>query len=161
MSDGPRPQDDRDRASAGAHEASQTKAIDPAIGQTVRVGWLLLAVSLPFGLTLETFHAWKAPFYVGSETRREMWRLAHAHGTLLGVVCLVWSALAEAHVAVPLRSSVARQLRWGAVLMPVGFFAGGILNSESDPSLGVLLAPVGAALLISALLRMAFGRSHA
>jgi hypothetical protein len=45
--------------------------------------------------------------------------------------------------------------------MPVGFFAGGILNSESDPSLGVLLAPVGAALLISALLRMAFGRSRA
>lgn len=95
-----------------------------AVRRTVRTGWLLLAFSLPFGLTLETLHAWKAPLYVGSEMRREMWRLAHAHGTLLGVVCLVWAALAENHVAPRIRAAVARQVRWGAVLMPLGFFAG-------------------------------------
>jgi hypothetical protein len=39
--------------------------------------------------------------------------------------------------------------------MPLGFFAGGILSSEGDPSLGVLLAPMGALLLIVALLRLA------
>ena len=131
---------------------------DPAVRRTLRAGWLLLAVALPFGLTLEGFHAWKAPFYVGSEVRREMWRLAHAHATLLGVVCLVFGALAERHVPAARRASVARQLRWGAALMPLGFFAGGILNSEGDPSLGVLLAPVGALLLIVALLRLAFQR---
>jgi hypothetical protein len=141
------------------HDADGARATDPAIRGTLRRGWLLLAISLPFGLTLETLHAWKAPLYVGSEMRREMWRLAHAHGTLLGVVCLVFSALAEKHVAARLRPSVARQIGWGAVLMPVGFFAGGILNSEGDPSLGVLLAPVGALLLIVALLRMALQRA--
>ena len=115
---------------------------------TLRVGWLLLAIGLPFGLTLEAFHGFKAPFYVSSEMRRELWRLAHAHATLLGVVCLLFAALAERHVAPTVRASVARQLRWGAVLMPLGFFAGGILNSEGDPSLGILLAPAGALLLI-------------
>lgn len=155
MSDGPA-RNDRD---GGVAAAGGVTTVDPAIRSTLRTGWLLLAVSLPFGLTLEAFHAWKAPLYVGSETRREMWRLAHAHGTLLGVVCLVFSALADAHVAAGIRASVARQLRWGALLMPVGFLSGGILNSESDPSLGVLLAPVGAALLVAALLRMALARS--
>lgn len=156
MSEGPAR---NDRGGGVVAAADRVTTVDPAIRSTLRTGWLLLAVSLPFGLTLEAFHAWKAPLYVGSETRREMWRLAHAHGTLLGVVCLVFSALADAHVAAEIRASVARQLRWGALLMPLGFFSGGIFNSESDPSLGVLLAPVGAALLITALLRMALARS--
>jgi hypothetical protein len=132
--------------------------LDPdglGVRRTVRVGWLLLAVSLPFGVALEALHALKAPLYLGSDVRREMWRLAHAHGTLLGVVCLVFAALAPVHVAQRIRASVARQIRWGAVLMPLGFFAGGILNSEGDPSLGVLITPVGAVLLIVALARVA------
>jgi hypothetical protein len=132
---------------------------DPAVRKTLRAGWLLLAISLPFGVTLEALHAFKIPAYLGNEMRREMWRLAHAHGTLLGVVCLVFAALAEAHVAEGLRPSVARQIRWGALLMPLGFFLGGILNSEGDPSLGVLLTPIGALLLIVALARMAITRA--
>jgi hypothetical protein len=127
------------------------------VRRTLRLGWLLLALGLPFGLTLEAFHGFKAPFYVSSDMRREMWRLAHAHATLLGVVCLLFGALAERHVAACHRASVARQLRWGAALMPLGFFAGGILNSEGDPSLGIVLAPVGALLLIVALVRLALG----
>lgn len=137
----------------GAPDASATAA-----GKTLRTGWWLLAVSLPFGLALETLHAFKAPIYLASEIRREMWRLAHAHGTMLGIVCLVFAALAKEHVAERVRASVARQVRWGAVLMPVGFFAGGVLNSEGDPSLGVLVAPVGALLLVAALLRLASSR---
>ena len=38
-------------------------------------------------------------------------------------------------------------------MMPLGFFLGGILNSEGDPSLGIALVPVGAALLVVALVR--------
>jgi hypothetical protein len=128
---------------------------EPALKKTLRTGWLLLAVSLPLGVTLEALHGFKVQAYLGSEMRREMWRLAHAHGTLLGMLCLVFTALAERHVPDPIRPSVARQIVWGAVLMPLGFFAGGILNSEGDPSLGILLVPVGAALLIVALVRCA------
>jgi hypothetical protein len=119
---------------------------------TLRVGWLLLAVSIPFGVTLEALHAWKVQAYLGNETRRELWRLAHAHGTLLGVVCLVFTALAERHVAESARQSSASLIALGAVLMPVGFFLGGILNSEGDPSLGIALVPIGALLLTIALI---------
>jgi hypothetical protein len=126
---------------------------------TLRTGWLLLAVSLPFGVMLEAMHAFKVGGYLGSEMRRELWRLAHAHGTLLGMLCLVFTLLAERTVAEPARRSIARLVAWGAVLMPLGFFLGGILNSEGDPSLGIVLVPVGAGLLITALVRCALQRS--
>lgn len=122
---------------------------------TLRTGWSLLAVSLPFGVVLEALHAFKAQAYLGSETRRELWRLAHAHGTLLGVVCLVFTALAERHVPEASRRSIGRQIAWGAVLMPLGFLLGGVLNSEGDPSPGIVLVPVGASLLLLALARLA------
>ena len=132
-----------------------TTAADPPIRKTLRTGWLLLAISLPFGVTLEALHAFKVQAYLASEMRREMWRLAHAHGTLLGILCLVFAALAQAHVPERIRSPVAAMIRWGAVLMPLGFFLGGILNSEGDPSLGILLVPPGALLLLVALVRVA------
>ena len=132
---------------------------DAAVARTLRTGWLLLAVSLPLGVTLEALHGFKVQAYLASEMRRELWRLAHAHGTLLGILCLVFAALAERHVAAPIRPGVARLLRWGAVLMPVGFFLGGVLNGEGDPSLGILLVPVGALLLVVALVRCAIQRT--
>jgi hypothetical protein len=128
---------------------------DPAIRKTVRAGWLLLAIALPFGVTLEALHAFKVQVYLASEMRREMWRLAHAHGTLLGMLCLVSAALAEPHIPEAIRARVLAMIRWGAVLMPLGFFLGGVLNSEGDPSLGILLVPPGALLLIAALVRAA------
>jgi hypothetical protein len=128
---------------------------DRALARTLRTGWLLLAVSLPLGVTLEALHGFKVQAYLASEMRRELWRLAHAHGTLLGILCLVFVAVAERHVPAPIRPSVARLLRWGAVLMPLGFFLGGVLNSEGDPSLGILLVPLGALLLVVALVRCA------
>jgi hypothetical protein len=39
--------------------------------------------------------------------------------------------------------------------MPIGFFLGGILNSEGDPSLGILLVPLGGLCLLVALVRTA------
>jgi hypothetical protein len=132
--------------------------MNDSITKTLRTGWVLLALALPLGVTLEALHGFKVQVYLASEMRREMWRLAHAHGTLLGVVCLVFCALADRYVARAIRDSVARQIRWGAVLMPLGFFLGGILNGEGDPSLGIVLVPVGAALLIVALLRCAWIR---
>src|SRR5215471_175511 len=130
-------------------------APDPAIRRTLRTGWLLLAVALPFGVMLEALHGFKVQAYLASEMRREMWRLAHAHGTLLGMLCLVTGALAEAHIPDAIRARALAFIRWGAVLMPLGFFLGGVLNSEGDPSLGILLVPPGALLLIIALVRVA------
>jgi hypothetical protein len=133
------------------------KTVDPAIRTTLRAGWLLLAISLPLGVTLEALHGFKVQAYLASEMRREMWRLAHAHGTLLGILCLVSALVAEVHIAEAIRPRVLAMVRWGAALMPLGFFLGGVLNSEGDPSLGILLVPVGAVLLVVALVRVAIG----
>ena len=79
---------------------------DPGIRKTLRAGWLLLAISLPFGVTLEALHSFKVQTYLASDMRREMWRLAHAHGTLLGILCLVSALLAKAHIAEAIRPRV-------------------------------------------------------
>ncbi|MDP6424662.1 MAG: hypothetical protein QGG14_07955 [Planctomycetota bacterium] len=129
---------------------------------TVFLGWLLLALAIPAGLTLEALHALKVEVYLGSALRRELWTLAHAHGNLLGILCLVYAVLAERWVPDPkAQRSVSRWLRTGAVLMPLGFFAGGVLNFEGDPSFGVLLVPVGGVCLVVALTRAAFAACSA
>jgi hypothetical protein len=122
-----------------------------AVQRVLVTGFILLAISIPFGITLEALHGFKVQLYLDSEVRRELWRLAHAHGTLLGILCLVFVALAERHVASEARRSVALQLTAGAVLMPVGFFLGGILSTEGDPSLGIVLVPLGGLFLVAAL----------
>lgn len=129
---------------------------DPTTRRVLVQGWILLAIFLPLGMTLEALHALKLPVYLGSSVRRELWTLAHAHGNLLGILCLVFASLGER--AIPdaaARRSVARWLSAGAIAMPVGFFLGGILNSEGDPSLGILLVPLGGIFLLYALLRAA------
>ena len=128
---------------------------DPSLPKVLRTGWVLLALALPFGVTLEALHGFKSQAFLRSEVRHEMWRLAHAHGTLLGILLLVYASLAERFVVVERRAVLARDLRIGAVLMPLGFFLGGILNSEGDPSIGILLVPLGALFLLSALVRAA------
>ena len=128
---------------------------DPSVQRALRTGWILLAIALPLGVTLEALHGFKVQAYLRSEVRHEMWRLAHAHGTLLGILLLVFAALAEKHVAAEKRAAIARDLRTGAVLMPLGFFLGGLLNSEGDPSLGIVLVPLGALFLLVALVRAA------
>jgi hypothetical protein len=132
---------------------------EPAISKAARTGFVLLAISLPLGVTLEALHAFKVQGYLQGPVRREMWRLAHAHGTLLAILLLAFAALAERHLRGPALPGISRDLRIGSVLMPLGFFLGGVLNSEGDPSLGILLVPVGALFLLVALVRAAAGSS--
>lgn len=137
----------------GAQQGGPTK--DRSLRSVLRLGFVLLAISLSLGVTLEALHGFKVQAYLASEMRRELWRLAHAHGTLLALLCLVFASVAERHVEKAVRRSISRQIMAGAFLMPLGFFAGGILNSEGDPSLGIALVPIGALLLIVALVRSA------
>jgi hypothetical protein len=130
-----------------------TETPDDSTRRTVVFGFFLLAVFVPMGLTLEALHALKVPAYFGSSMRREMWTLAHAHGGILGVLCLVYGSVAGRWLSAPSRESIARWVRWGAVLMPLGFLLGGIGNHEGDPMLGILLVPVGGVALLVALLR--------
>ena len=134
----------------GTHE----QASDRSTRRTVVTGFFLLAVFIPMGLTLEALHALKVQVYLGSSMRREMWTLAHAHGGILGILCLVYGSIAERWlVDVSRRESIATSVRWGAILMPCGFFLGGIGNHRGDPSLGIALVPIGGLILLFALIR--------
>jgi hypothetical protein len=118
------------------------------------LGWCGLLLFLSLGVFLEALHGFKAGFYLNldQKIRREMWTLAHAHGTLLSLVNVAFAA------------GVTQFGRWttarlklvslflvdAAVLIPAGFLLGGIGAGESDPSLGILLVPFGAMLLFTA-----------
>lgn len=123
------------------------------VGRHLTLGWSLLLIFLLLGTTLELFHGLKVGWYVDvtNATRRLMWTLAHAHGTLLGLVNLGFAATVRAR-ALPARSAAVASvcLLAASGLLPGGFFLGGIKIYGGDPGLGIYLTPVGAALLAAA-----------
>ena len=125
--------------------------------RNLRFGWWSLLVFLCVGATLEVLHGFKIGWYVdvGNETRRLMFTLAHAHGTLLALVNIAAGLTARMVERFTLRPSVSFALIWAALLLPAGFFLGGIVIYDGDPGLGVWLVPVGAVLLFYGVARVA------
>lgn len=121
-----------------------------------RIGYWALAIFVVLGLALEAMHAFKVGAYldVENETRRLMWRLAHAHGTLIAIVHIVYALTIRAHsrAARPIASAC---LTAALVLIPGGFFAGGIVVHGGDPSPAVLAVPAGFVALAFALVSVA------
>ena len=112
-----------------------------------------MAVFGLLGLVLETLHGFKVGAYldVSNDTRRLMWTLAHAHGTLLGVVHLGFAfTLRHLDPDAPSIRSASAGLIGASVVLPAGFFLGGIRFYAGDPGVGVALVPIGAVLLIYA-----------
>jgi hypothetical protein len=124
---------------------------DALVRRHVIFGWGALFVFLSFGLVLEALHAFKIGWYldVANATRRQMWTLAHTHGTLFALanIAFAFSLRTFPSVAPRLRGLASPCLVAATVLMPVGFLLGGIWIYGGDPGLGVLLAPAGGALL--------------
>jgi hypothetical protein len=113
------------------------------------------------GLVLESLHGFKVAAYldVSNETRRLMWRLAHAHGALLGAINILF-ALTLGTSPSPVFPGVPRTstaLIAATILLPVGFFLGGVVFYSGDPGLGILLVPIGGVLLLLALFWTARG----
>lgn len=129
--------------------------------RNLRFGWWSLLVFLSLGGALETLHGFKIGWYVdvGNETRRLMFTLAHAHGTLLALINIAAGLTARKVDRFELRPSVSFALIWAAVLLPAGFFLGGIVIYDGDPGLGVWLVPVGAILLFYSVTRIALDLS--
>jgi hypothetical protein len=130
----------------------------------LRVGWLSLLVFLSLGLALEALHGLKVQAYLNAmnETRRLMWTLAHAHGTLLAIVHLGF-AFTVSHVPSwrpRTRTLASYALIAAGVLMPGGFFLGGVWVYAGDPGVGILLVPAGGVLLFVAVLLAALSLKH-
>jgi len=117
------------------------------------IGWWALLLFLTLGIGLETLHGFKVGAYLdpSHRMRRLMWTLAHTHGTLLSVVNIVFAVgLAQFGRWTDRRLKLASVFLINAlVLLPAGFFLGGIGHSEVDPSPGVLLVPLGALCLFA------------
>jgi hypothetical protein len=119
-------------------------------------GWWSLLVFLTLGVVLEGLHGFKVGWYLGvaTSTRRLMWTLAHAHGTLLALVHVAFALTVGALPAWTSRGRLvaSRCLMGSSLLVPGGFFLGGVVIYAGDPGLGVMLVPAGALLLFAAVL---------
>ncbi|MFN0088413.1 MAG: hypothetical protein ACKVX9_23685 [Blastocatellia bacterium] len=135
--------------------AAQVPAPPPAGGMRglITQGWISIAAWMTIGLLLEGLLAYRAPGYLEDSQRRELFRLAHAHGALLGVLLLVAAWCAE-RFGDPGRIALLA-LRTGALLMPLGFFLAGLHHPEGDPGIAIWLSPPGAVLVIFAAVSMA------
>lgn len=133
-------------------EATRDAAFDAR--RHLRIGWWSLVLFLGFGIVLEALHGFKVGAYLdlSNATRRHMWTLSHAHGTLLGLMNIAFALSVKLFCQggeAWLRPA-GLCLLGATVLLPGGFFLGGAVIYAGDPGLGVLLVPVGALLLLVA-----------
>ncbi|MCP4872776.1 MAG: hypothetical protein GY898_29140 [Proteobacteria bacterium] len=141
--------------------------LDAIARRHLTFGWWALLIFLLVGSVLESLHGFKVAWYVdvATETRRLVWRLGHAHGTMLSIVNIVFGLTIKGvadrigDAAWPVRAS--QLLVIGTVLLPGGFFAGGLVIYGGDPGPGVFVAPFGALALAIAMALTATGLSKA
>ncbi len=116
----------------------------------LRFGWWSLFAFLTLGVLLETLHGFKIGWYLDADadTRRLMFTLAHAHGTLLALVNIALGLTLRSVNGFTLDNAATRAVTWGALILPIGFFLGGFFIHDGDPGLGVLIVPIGALMLL-------------
>lgn len=138
----------------------------------IRFGWWSLLTFVALGILLESLLAYKVTWYLGGlgedyeNIRRLMWRLAHAHGTLLSLVHLLFAMtvhLVPATVSQRGARFASPCFMAASILLPGGFFLGGIFTFEqnADPGIGIFLVPVGALLMVVAVSLTAAGVTKA
>lgn len=148
---------------ADASESRQTRTW-ALTRRHLRIGWCWLLLFLTVGLVVETLHFWPGFGYrePAREMTRLMWRLAHVHGTLLGLVNVGFGLSVAIHAAwsSASRSWASRLLIAASCLLPLGFLAGGFAAWDGDPSWGAFAVPVGAIFLLAGVLLTAIGMSR-
>ncbi len=130
----------------------------------LQFAWWSLVCFVVLGITLESLHAFKVVWYLGEDyqTRRLMWTLAHAHGVLLSLVHVAFAAtlfILYQQIDTSIRR-VSRCLVLASLLLPGGFFLGGIQVYDADPGIGVWLVPLGAFFLLAGVLVTAMGTTN-
>jgi hypothetical protein len=148
-----------DSASPPANTAQPTASGHAVVaariaGQVHLQGWISIAVWMTFGLLLEGFLGYRTPAYLLDNERRELFRLAHTHGTLLGLLLLVAALCAQRFHLSPPRFAI-NALRVGTVLMPLGFLFAGLWHYQDDPGLAIWLVPPAALLIIFGVVALA------
>jgi hypothetical protein len=109
--------------------------------------FLGLTIWMSFGLMLEGFIGFRVPSYMSFPIRRELFQLAHTHGTLLSLILLTVALSIKCELIFPGKLAIFA-LRIGSVLMPLGFLFGGIWLIKDEPNATIFLAPLGGLLMI-------------
>ncbi|MEY2505187.1 MAG: hypothetical protein QOG27_1467 [Verrucomicrobiota bacterium] len=96
------------------------RSTSPQAATLLRQGWTSLALWIAFGFLIEALIGYRIPALLDDSVRRELFRLAHANGTLLSLVLIV--------AAISLRLDLIRLGRMGSLalrsavlLLPLGF----------------------------------------
>jgi hypothetical protein len=133
-------------------DGSGDRAPGRLVRRHLRFGWAALLGFLALGLVLEGLHGLKIGWYldVANATRRLMWTLGHAHGTLLALVNVAY-ALTLPRLPAAASPAGSGWLVAGSLMMPVGFLVGGAVTYGGDPNPGITLAAVGGLVLLVAI----------
>lgn len=141
--------------------AKRSKSIEHYVHRHLVFGWWCLCGFIVLGLILDYFHAFKVGWYldVGNESRRLMGTLAHAHGTLLGGLNVAFALTIERRQerALPFCRFASPCLMSATLMIPAGFLLGGVFTLSGEPGVAVFMVPVGALLLLSAVVLTAWG----
>ncbi len=116
-------------------------------------GWGTLTLFVLLGASLEVLLAFKIGFYTRADqtTFRLMWRLAHGHGTLMGLLHFAFAFTLNRleRDDFPQPAGLYSGCLTGATLLiPGGFFLAAQGSAEGDPGVAIALVPVGAVLLL-------------
>lgn len=123
------------------------------IANLIFQAWLGVAIWMSFGLLMEGFIGYRIPSYFADATRRELFRLAHAHGALLSILLFAAAFCADKFPNTP--NFAIWSLRAGVVLMPFGFLLAGVWHFPDEPGIAIWLVPISALLIIFAAITMA------
>ena len=128
----------------------------------LRYGWWSQLAFLTLGIVLETMHGLKVGWYlnVGNDVRRLLWTLAHAHGVLLAVLNIAFGLMLRSLPELRTHWLASPGLLGASLLLPGGFWLGGFWIHGGDPGLGIVLVPIGGAMLFVAVLLIALGVSR-
>jgi hypothetical protein len=128
----------------------------------LKIGWIGLLVFLSMGIFLEALHGLKLGLYldVQNTTRRLMWTLAHSHGALFALIQIAFACSltsltgrdGKLSSAVNFRT-ISRCLTGAIIFLPLGFFLGGVWMFDGDPGPGIFLVPLGAVLMLIAVVQ--------
>ncbi len=145
------------RNSQNAELSMEDVRLAETVKRHLRFGWWSLFVFVLLGTILEGLLGFKSDHYVtaDNEIRRMMWTLAHAHGALLGLVHIAFALTVHSGASTTPHRWISPSLMTASILLPGGFFAGGIFPFENDPGVGVWVVPLGACFMIAAVLLIA------
>jgi hypothetical protein len=139
-------------------DTNLAKTNDIKTANLVFQGFLGIVIWMSFGLLLEGFIGFRVSAYMSNVVRRELFQLAHTHGTLLNILLLI-TVLALNNRLISMNSFPLWVLRIGTILMPIGFLLGGIWIRGEEPNSLIFLAPIGGIMVIFGMINALFNIS--